>query len=768
MISVIFVVVIVVVVNGIDCIVQMNVLLYFIIPIAINDIDLSDVVNYPDILTPDFREKIVHVGPIQIKMSFPSTNGRSFSESFYTKRMANGEDVRREWIVYSRTLDSVHCFCCFLFGENQNVSGVSSKNGISDWKHLSTRISEHEHTKQHMKNYAEWKLLENRISNKKTIDLEIRNQMKEEIEKLRQVFKRIVPLILFFARQNIALTGKSSNIRDSTGHNGNFQQLIHTIATFDTVLKEHLQKSGKIHYLSPKIQNELIAIIGSKVQKQILENVKKSKYYSIILDSTTDITRIEQLTVVLRYVFLNKDVQMYEIKESFIKFIDIHDKTGQGISDAAIRALESADLNIDDIRGQAYDNGANMKGKNIGVQKVILLKNPRAFFVACCDHSLNLVLNDAAAASNKTVGFFSMVQKIYTFLSGSSNRWDVLKSHLTNTELTPKDTNPTRWSGRVEAVKPLKLNPDKIHAALKQIENSSSFDSNVRFTAGTIAEKMDFEFILSVCIWYDILTKVNIASKALQSITSNLQAAMISLENVATFLEEYKLNGYGRARGEAEKICEQLGFEAKFIEIRKRNANREIIDPEENFRQNFFSFVMEVALNSITERFEALKNHNELFSFLYDFQNMEENARNGNLLQSCKRLESALSHNGSSDIDGDDLFVELSLVPSLVKSQNINKIIDVLNTIMKSGMENLLPNAAIAYRILLTSPVSVASGERSFSKLKIIKNYLRNSMNQERLNELAIISIEHDIANSIEYDDVIDDFAKSKARKKNF
>lgn len=248
----------------------------------------------------------------------------------------------------------------------------------------------------------------------------------------------------------------------------------------------------------------------------------------------------------------------------------------------------------------------------------------------------------------------------------SSNRWDVLKSHLTNAELTPKDTNPTRWSGRVEAVKPLKLNPDKIYAALKQIENSSSFDTNVRFTAGTIAEKMDFEFILSVCIWYDILTKVNIAS-------SNLQAAMISLENVATFLEEYKLIGYERARAEAEKICERLGFEAKFIDIRKRNANREIIDPEENFRQNFFSFVMEVALNSITERFEALKNHSEIFSLLYDFQNMEENARNGNLLQSCKRLESALSHNGSSDIDGDDLFTELSLVPSLVKSQITTK-----------------------------------------------------------------------------------------------
>ena len=80
---------------------------------------------------------------------------------------------------------------------------------------------------------------------------------------------------------------------------------------------------------------------------------------------------------------------------------------------------------------------------------------------------------------------------------------------------------------------------------------------------------------------------------------------------------------------------------------------------------------------------------------------------------------------------------------------------------------NFISNFVIAYRILLTSPVSVATGERSFSKLKIIKNYLRNSMTQERLNDLAIISIEHESANAIQYDDIIDDFASKKARKQS-
>ena len=55
------------------------------------------------------------------------------------------------------------------------------------------------------------------------------------------------------------------------------------------------------------------------------------------------------------------------------------------------------------------------------------------------------------------------------------------------------------------------------------------------------------------------------------------------------------------------------------------------------------------------------------------------------------------------------------------------------------------PNATIAYRVLLTIPVTVASAERSFSKLKLLKSYLCSTMIQERLNDLTMIALESDI-----------------------
>ena len=75
------------------------------------------------------------------------------------------------------------------------------------------------------------------------------------------------------------------------------------------------------------------------------------------------------------------------------------------------------------------------------------------------------------------------------------------------------------------------------------------------------------------------------------------------------------------------------------------------------------------------------------------------------------------------------------------------------------------PNLFIALRIFLIIPVTVASGERSFSKLKLIKTYLRSSIQQERLNSLAIMSIESDISRSLNLDKIIRDFVEKKAIK---
>lgn len=92
-------------------------------------------------------------------------------------------------------------------------------------------------------------------------------------------------------------------------------------------------------------------------------------------------------------------------------------------------------------------------------------------------------------------------------------------------------------------------------------------------------------------------------------------------------------------------------------------------------------------------------------------------------------------------------------------------LLELLTFVQERELSEIFLNVWTALRICLTLTVTVAEAEKSFSKLKLIKTYLRSTMSQERITGLTIISINHTAAEQISYDDVIDDFASRKARR---
>jgi len=78
------------------------------------------------------------------------------------------------------------------------------------------------------------------------------------------------------------------------------------------------------------------------------------------------------------------------------------------------------------------------------------------------------------------------------------------------------------------------------------------------------------------------------------------------------------------------------------------------------------------------------------------------------------------------------------------------------------------PNAIIAYRVMLTIPVTIALVERIFSKLKLLKSYLCSTMTQERLNDLAMIALEGDLLEKIDYERIIEEFISKNTQRMTF
>ena len=85
-----------------------------------------------------------------------------------------------------------------------------------------------------------------------------------------------------------------------------------------------------------------------------------------------------------------------------------------------------------------------------------------------------------------------------------------------------------------------------------------------------------------------------------------------------------------------------------------------------------------------------------------------------------------------------------------------NRALSVLNYIYEKKIESLYPQICVCMRIFLAIPVSVASGERSFSKLALIKNCSRSTMSKERLASVMMISIERKLVRQIDYENLID------------
>ena len=413
-----------------------------------------------------------------------------------------------------------------------------ANKGINDWKNLSFRLKSHETSNGHMHNMRRWIELERRLEPSLTIDKAMQDLINKDKEHWREVFVRIVSIVSFLCKNNLAFRGNNEKIYEE--NNGNFLGLIEMIAEFDPVLREHIrriqEKEIHYHYLSHKIQNEFILMLAGEIKSAIIKRVREAKYFSVILDCTPDISHEEQMSLIIRYV----DVLASPVKveEFFLGFLKVDDTSGEGLFGELLDILKTLELDISDLRGQGYDNGSNMKGKHKGVQKRVLEVNPRAFYTPCGCHSLNLALCDMTNSCIKAKSFFGIIQCIYILFSSSTKRWKIFQDNVKG--LTLKSLSQTRWKSQVESVKAIRFQAPEIKAALNHLVETCDDPKTFRDAKSLSSDIMDFEFLFGMVIWYNVLSAINRVSKMLQSKDMAIDVAITHLKALIYFFETYR------------------------------------------------------------------------------------------------------------------------------------------------------------------------------------------------------------------------------------
>lgn len=505
----------------------------------------------------------------------------------------------------------------------------------------------------------------------------------------------------------------------------------------------------------------LLNSVEKKVLEEILKEREKTIYYSVICDATPDISHMEQNVILLRYV-ANKEDDQWEIIERFLQFKAFNGKTGREISEMILKTLEEHSIDISDCRGQGFDNGANMSGKVKGVQAEIKKINPLATYSPCASHSLNLVGVQAAESCPDVSTFFGCLNRLYNLFSASPERWCSLQR-----------LSETRWSARIAAVKPVANHLPSIIEALDTILAKCSLTNEARSEASGLKQYfMSFKAIVLLTVWKKILQSIEDRNLILQSGKISIE---VEIDNIRALKEEMEVlrNSWDNLFAEASLIAEAMdvpkGFPVSHKRKRKRFADesqssedaKQLETEEIRFRNDVFFVALDNIISALDIRFQTTAKIYEEFFAILKLKDLKEDQ----IHPACHSLVSKYTQDLTTGFEN-----EVRHLKSVYKATfaDCQSPLDLLNSIYRMQLQSIFGEVCVAVRIFCTLPVSVSGAERAFSKLKLVKNYLRSTQTQERFNSLARLSIESQLSRQLDFKDLISDFANKKVRQWDF
>ena len=298
--------------------------------------------------------------------------------------------VDRSWLAYSVELDGAFCIPCALFTKSDKRNQLRSlvNSPLQKWARVSSVIFNHGDKDYHKDAMTLAKGFITSIEKplQGNVAVSMNTQRQANIKANRYILAHMVRATLYLGRQGAAFRGHNES-PDQQSNKGNFRELIEVISTYSPELRLYLEKNRKTTYLSPQIQNELIGVIGHDIiRADVLDETREARYFSILGDESSSAKK-EFLSLVIRFV--DKDCQ---IREEFLCFNQVTKTSGQMLGERILQLVDSFGLDILKCRGQGYDGAAAMSSDRVGVQAVVRERAPKALYVHCSSHCLNLVI----------------------------------------------------------------------------------------------------------------------------------------------------------------------------------------------------------------------------------------------------------------------------------------------------------------------------------------------------------------------------------------
>ncbi len=599
-----------------------------------------------------------------------------------------------------------------------------------------------------------------------------KDKRKEEIAKEaesqrnREAVKVLLDVTRTLARQGLSFRGAGSE-KDG---NGNFHQITKLFARhsppFRRWLDEAENRQHTVNYLSSRSQNEFLLLLAQDVTTKVKMGITESQITTVIADTTPDVSHVDQLSVVARYMDPHGI-----LRERLVDMTDIDKKTGDGQAKQILKSWNIRELNSSSIAFRSYDYTASMSGVFNGCQAMMsqYLGSIIPYF-PCLAHRVNTTVEHSCKASLIACKMFDILQEIYVFFSSSTKRYNLFRLKVKELDidgaLALRNLSMTRWIARADSIRAVWRSFEGVIAALEALDESEDAKTKMK-AAGLLKRVKKFDFVVMLMFMKNVMVKTKILTQEIQSVEINILVTLEAAQATIATLQHVRddFNGLGQEILAALVFSEKCGIDGKAQfekhhrprripnRIEERPENAALLDFNEYYRKEF-NLILDMQISSLTENIKVP------LEILTPAVRILQPPFKGEMeLEDFQRLINMLPI--ALQPDESALEAEISVFRSHCTENKPDEITSTESAANYARrIKGLFPLTERCYQLLLTVPITSASSERSFSKLKLIETLMRSSMKPERLYEMMILACEKDITDTIDLEDMINRWAK--------
>lgn len=629
--------------------------------------------------------------------------------------------------------------------------------GFSNWKDATVGFKSHELSACHREAVE---MVINLPSSTKHIGAILSKQYEMQMAQNRKMLLKILSSIRFLARQALSLRGHHNDC------DGNLIQLLKLQGGEDGEMLKWLEKKTN-KYTSPEVQNELLTLMATHILRSLSDKLQSSPFISIMIDETTDVTNQEQVTIVMRRI-----EDDFEVYEEFLGLYAVPSIDAVHLFSVIKDCMLRFNLPLSKLRGQCYDGCSTMSGIRSGVAKRVQDEESRAVFTHCYSHSLNLAASDSVKKSQFMKSALETTHEITKLIKKSPRRNEIFKELKAESDHSSDSSSvhvkllcPTRWTVRADSLFSI---IDNYSVLLSTWETASQIARDTESKAriqGVSSQMNTFNFLFGTYLGELVLRHTDNLSKTLQHRSLCAAEGQIMADMVTRTIEKLRDDlSFDMFWLKVLKMSESLDMEPQLPRQRKRPRRCEdgLADAEFHsdvkayFRQHYFEAI-DLIINCIKDRFQQpgyiVYSHLE--------QLLLKAAENKDIKEElefvCKFYE--------DDLDQENLKAQLftfGIEFQLTRgdSSTPNDIFDIKNYFcsLTGAQRSLLSQVCRVLQLILIMPATNATSERSFSALRRVQTYLRNTMTQKRLNNLMLLHVHRDDTDKLDLNAVASDY----------